>query len=210
MSISGDKIQKPESYSRIKKKIHNFTNVFVIFIVLSFLILGPTTSLDLKVYGQSNETDLPSENVVQIIPENPSEEGNDGITEDGVLISENTSSSDSDGDNDNQNTLNETSQEEGEVVETSNSQPDGDCLFDPSLAKCAPDENGNCPEGFAMNGDGQCFPRHDGCPEGYHSHEDDESGKCIPDDVSCDPGYIMNPDYPSCDSKDRVCQDHPE
>jgi len=126
------------------------------------------------------------------------------------LVSENTSTTEEDENNENQNTLlNETSQEEN-IVETSDSQPDGDCLFDPSLPKCAPGENGNCPEGFARNGDDQCYPRHDRCPEGYHSHEDDESGRCIPDDVPCDPGYIINPDYPSCENKDRVCQEHPE
>ena len=209
MSISGNKIRKLESYSRIKKKTPTITNIFTIFILLSFVILGPTTSLDLKIYGQSNGATLPSENADQIILENPPEKS-DEIVEDEELIAENTSTSGSDGDSDNQNTLNETSQEGEEVVKTSNSQPDEDCLFDPSLPKCAPDENGNCPEGFAMNGDGQCFPRHDRCPEGYHSHEDDESGRCIPDNISCDPGYIMNPDYPSCDNKDRVCQEHPD
>jgi hypothetical protein len=209
LSISGNKIQKLEPYSRIKKKTYIITNIVTIFILLSFLILGPITSLDLKIYGQSNGTSLPSENAVQIILENPPKE-NDEIVEDEGLIPENTSTSGSDGDSDNQNTLNETSQEEEDVVKTSNLQPDEDCLFDPSLPKCVPDENGNCPEGFAMNGDGQCFPRHDRCPEGYHSHEDDESGRCIPDIISCDPGYIMNPDYPSCDNKDRVCQEHPD
>jgi hypothetical protein len=209
LSISGNKIRKLESYSRIKKKTHNITNIFTIFILLSFLTLGPTTSLDLKIYGQSNGTSLPSENAVQIILENPSEE-NDEIVGDEGLIAENNSTSGSDGDSNNQNTLNETSQEAEEVVKTLNSQPDEDCLFDPSLPKCALDENGNCPEGFAMNGDGQCFPRHDRCPEGYHSHEDDESGRCIPDNISCDPGYIMNPNYHSCDNKDRVCQEHPD
>ncbi len=141
-------------------------------------------SLNLNVYSQSNETGLLSGNVIQTIPENPSKEENDAIVEDEELISENTSTSGLDEDNDNQNSLNETSQEEGEVVsETSNSNPDGDCLFDPSLPKCAPDENGNCPEGFYMNGYEQCFPAHDRCPSGYHSHEDDESGRCIPDNV---------------------------
>jgi hypothetical protein len=88
--------------------------------------------------------------------------------------------------------------------------PDEDCLFDPSLPKCTPGPEG-CPEGFNMNENGQCFPRHEeGCPEGYHSHEDDESGRCIPDSVPCDEGYIMNPDFPSCDRKESVCQVHPE
>lgn len=208
MSISGNNIQKLELNSIIKKKIRNPTNICAIFILLFFLMVGPTASSGLNVYSQSNETGSPSENVVQTIPENPPEE-NVGIAEDEELVSENTLTSSSDGNNDNQNIVNETSQKE-EIAETSNSQPDGDCLFDPSLPKCAPDENGKCPDGFAMNGDGQCFPRHDRCPEGYHSHEDDESGKCIPDDVPCDPGYIMNPDYPSCENKDRVCQEHPD
>ena len=199
---------KLELNSIIKKKIRNPTNIFAIFILLTILLVGPTSS-GLNVYSQSNETGSPSEIGVQTIPENPPEE-NIGITEDEESVSENTFTSGSDGNNDNQNTLNETSQEQQELLETSNSQPDGDCLFDPSLPKCAPDENGNCPDGFGMNGDGQCFPRHDRCPEGYHSHEDDESGKCIPDNVPCDPGYIMNPDYPSCNNKDRVCQDNPE
>jgi hypothetical protein len=208
LSISGNNIQKLELNSIIKKKIRNSTNICAIFILLFFLMVGPTASLDLNVYSQSNETGSPSENVVQTIPENPPEE-NVGIAEDEELVSENTLTSSSDGNNDNQNIVNETSQKE-EIAETSNSQPDGDCLFDPSLPKCAPDENGKCPDGFAMNGDGQCFPRHDRCPDGYHSHEDDESGKCIPDDIPCNPGYIMNPDYPSCENKDRVCQEHPD
>jgi hypothetical protein len=208
LSISGNNIQKLELNSIIKKKIRTPINICAIFILLLFLMVGPAASSGLNVYSQSNETGSPSENVVQTIPENPPEE-NVGIAEDEELVSENTLTSGSDGNNDNQNTVNETSQKE-EIAEPSNSQPDGDCLFDPSLPKCAPDENGKCPDGFAMNGDGQCFPRHDRCPEGYHSHEDDESGKCIPDDVPCDPGYIMNPDYPSCENKDRVCQEHPD
>jgi hypothetical protein len=81
-------------------------------------------------------------------------------------------------------------------------------LFDPSLPKCVPDVNGNCPEGFYTNEDEQCFPAHDRCPSGYHSHEDDESGRCIPDSVPCDPGYIMSPDLSTCEYKEYVCQKH--
>ena len=33
-----------------------------------------------------------------------------------------------------------------------------------------------------MNDDDQCFPNHYKCPNGFHSHEDDESDRCIPDD----------------------------
>jgi hypothetical protein len=106
---------------------------------------------------------------------------------------------------------NETTTAEPEPeAEPDTNRPDEDCLFDPSLPKCTPGPEG-CPEGFYTNEDGQCFPRHDeGCPEGYHSHEEDESGRCIPDSVPCDEGYIMNPDFPSCDRKESVCQVHPE
>lgn len=127
------------------------------------------------------------------------------------MISENGPSSSALGFDDNQNTSSESNQAATSVGGgSSNSKPDGDCLFDPSLPKCVPDEVGNCPDGFGMNEDEQCFPLHDKCLEGYHSHEDYESGRCIPNAVPCDSGYIMNPEYPSCDSKDRVCQNHPD
>jgi hypothetical protein len=48
-----------------------------------------------------------------------------------------------------------------------------------------------------------------GCPEGYHSHEDDKSGRCIPDSEECPEGYIMNPDYPECQRIEYVCEKHP-
>ena len=88
-------------------------------------------------------------------------------------------------------------------------QPDEDCLFDPSLPKCTPGPEG-CPQGFAINAYEQCFPKHEaGCPEGYHSHEDDESGRCIPDNIPCEDGYIMNPSYPECQLMWYVCKEHP-
>jgi hypothetical protein len=90
--------------------------------------------------------------------------------------------------------------------------PDERCLFDPTLPHCEVNEDlpGNeCPEGFNRNDDDQCYPEHDQCPEGYHSHEDDESGKCIPDDVPCEPGFIRDPDLPTCSDKERVCREHP-
>ncbi|MGI0043792.1 MAG: hypothetical protein ACRD47_08780 [Nitrososphaeraceae archaeon] len=88
-------------------------------------------------------------------------------------------------------------------------QPDNDCLFDPSLPKCIA-VNGQCPTAFAINEDGQCFPIHEKCPSGYHSHEDDESGRCMSDSTPCAPGYAMNPDFPSCDRKEYVCDEHPD
>jgi len=87
--------------------------------------------------------------------------------------------------------------------------PDQDCFFDPSLPKCASD-NGECPDGFFQNDDGNCFPQHDRCPEGYHGHEDDETVRCIPDSTPCEPGYIMDPDFPECSQKERVCNNHQE
>jgi hypothetical protein len=88
--------------------------------------------------------------------------------------------------------------------------PDEDCLFDPSLPKCASD-NGQCPEGFFQNEDGNCVPDHpNGCPEGFHSHEDDETGRCIPDSVPCEPGFIIRPDFPTCERQESVCEDFPD
>ena len=87
--------------------------------------------------------------------------------------------------------------------------PDRDCLFHPSLPKCNAD-NGKCPDGFFQNEDGNCFPKHDKCPKGYHSHENDETGRCIPDKTPCEPGYIINPSFPECGQKDRICKEHPD
>lgn len=157
----------------------------------------------MNAFGQINETHSPSENA-QIIPETPPEENNENTEE--QLTSETGSSSSDSSIVDNQNIAGQSNIGKGSL----DSQPDGDCLFDPSLPKCAPDENGDCLEGFGTNEDGQCFPLHDRCPSGYHSHEDDESGSCIPDSVPCQPGYIMSPDFPECQYKDYVCQTHPD
>lgn len=194
-----------DSYRLERKKIQFFAYRFVIFL-LFFTLFAGSTATGFNVYGQSNDTASLQENESPPTTPDTPLEGNAEISE--QLISENTSSgSSSSGNDDESATPAEPKQTREDLSE---SQPDGDCLFDPSLPKCAPDENGNCPEGFGTNEDGQCFPFHERCPEGYHSHEDDETGRCIPDDVPCDPGYIMNPDYPSCDNKDRVCQDHPD
>jgi hypothetical protein len=57
--------------------------------------------------------------------------------------------------------------------------PDDDCLFNPSLNKCNPDQNGNCPFGFSLNGREQCIPDK-ACPSGFTRHNDDETGTCYP------------------------------
>ncbi|MGH9975475.1 MAG: hypothetical protein ACRD8Z_06525 [Nitrososphaeraceae archaeon] len=89
-------------------------------------------------------------------------------------------------------------------------EPIDPCLLDPDNSPtCPPPVDGQCPEGYNMNENGNCFPEHDQCPKGYHSHEDDESGRCIPDSTPCDEGYIVNPDFPSCDLKERVCEENP-
>lgn len=87
--------------------------------------------------------------------------------------------------------------------------PDHECLFKPELPKCKSD-NGKCPDGFSQNEDGNCFPNHDRCPKGFHSHEDDETGRCVSDKVPCEPGFIRDPSFPTCNSKASVCRDHPQ
>ncbi|MDN5868762.1 MAG: hypothetical protein L0H55_15365 [Candidatus Nitrosocosmicus sp.] len=189
---------------RIKgKKIQYISTELAIFLLIFTLIAGSVTS-NLNAYGQSNETDSQSDSAVQILSDNPPPPGENEESTD-QLISETASTSGSNIKNEEQNTLNEINPaEEG----TSDSQPDGDCLFDPSLPKCAPDENGNCPEGFAMNEDGQCFPR-GGCPEDYHAVDDDESGRCIPNSEGCPSGMIFRPDMKTCGYKDDLCRTYP-
>jgi len=203
LGTSGDKIQTLEIRSSLyRKRVQRASGYFNLFILVFILLTGFTVS-GFNAFAQTNETNSLPEARVETLPDASTEEAEENIDQEiPADISTNTTSND-----DIQNVPNDKNQ----VSEPSSvSNPDGDCLFDPSLPKCTPDENGKCPEGFAMNGDGQCFPRHDRCPGGYHSHEDDESGRCIPDNVPCDPGYIMNPDYPSCDNIDRVCQNHPD
>jgi hypothetical protein len=87
--------------------------------------------------------------------------------------------------------------------------PDNSCLFHPEQEKCKSD-NGKCPDGFFQNEDANCVPNHKQCPKGFHSHENDETGRCIPDSTPCEPGFIRDPDFPTCSSKESVCRDHPE
>lgn len=54
------------------------------------------------------------------------------------------------------------------------------CLFTPSHPICSPDKDGDCPDDWSMNEDGQCFPREVKCPEGYWRADDDETGACVP------------------------------
>ena len=90
--------------------------------------------------------------------------------------------------------------------EEDNEGPDGDCLFDPNLPKCA-SVDGECPDGFFQNDDEQCVPDHrDGCPNGYHSVDDDETGRCIPNSDGCPEGMIFRSDGKTCGYKDDLCR----
>ena len=63
------------------------------------------------------------------------------------------------------------------MAQTTTSLPDDECLLDPGMPQCAPGEDGKCPSGFNMNGDGNCFPNKP-CPPGYEKRDYDETGKC--------------------------------
>jgi hypothetical protein len=53
------------------------------------------------------------------------------------------------------------------------------CLLDPTLPECTPPPGAECPQGYLMNEDGQCYPDKP-CPPGYERIDDDESGACHP------------------------------
>lgn len=194
---------------RDKKIFHDAIRISIILLFAIPLLSGFLTQ-NLFVFGQNNnQTDSSVENdIIQYVPDDNAKLNNQ---DDKELMSENTSSSplsDDDSANSQQNTDNGLARSNDDsVVVLSN--PDEDCLFDPSMPKCAPDENGNCPEGFGMNEDGQCFPR-GGCPDGYHRVDDDESGRCIPNSDGCPPGMIFRPNMKSCGEKEYVCSQYPE
>ena len=48
-----------------------------------------------------------------------------------------------------------------------------------------------------MNEDEQCFPT-GGCPDGYHSNEDDETGTCYPDSEPCPDGQVRSDEGNYC------------
>jgi len=197
----------------VKKRHKKFHGTIRISIILLFAIplLSGFLTQSLFVFGQdNNQTDSSDENdIIPYVPGDNAELNNQG---DEPSVSENAPSnflSDDDrSTNSQQNTDNGLTGSSGNsVVVLSN--PDEDCLFDPSMPKCAPDENGNCPEGFGMNEDGQCFPR-GGCPDGYHRVDDDESGRCIPNSDGCTQGMIFRPNMKSCGEKEYVCSQYPQ
>jgi hypothetical protein len=87
--------------------------------------------------------------------------------------------------------------------------PDNDCLFNMELAKCA-SVNGECPDGFGMNEDYRCFKEHpNGCPDGYHTTEDDETGECNLNSECVDDDYLLVNDDKSCREKRTYCLETP-
>ncbi|MGH9963820.1 MAG: hypothetical protein ACRD5E_03190 [Nitrososphaeraceae archaeon] len=89
--------------------------------------------------------------------------------------------------------------------------PDEDCLFDVDQPKCTPPEGVECPESFGTNEDGQCFPDHidEGCPPGYHTTEDDETGECNPNSECIGDDYLLVNDGHNCREKRTYCLETP-
>lgn len=81
------------------------------------------------------------------------------------------------------------------------------CLFTPNHPICSPDKDGDCPDDWSMNEDGQCFPS-GSCPEGYHRANDDETGACIPETKlkQCEDGSWAHPGD-SCPEEPQTCPD---
>lgn len=159
--------------------------------MISSILMDTLSSSNLYVFAQSNETNSPIEDNDEIIhdPSTGTNLEEVGQTE---IDDNESSSSGSESDNDIQSISGDTKET---LDDSDTSKPDGDCLFDPSLPKCAPDENGNCPDGFNMNEDGRCFPEHnERCADGYHGVDDDETGRCIPNSNGCPSNMIFRPD----------------
>ena len=187
----------------------------LVILLFSISILTGFTTQNLIVFGQNNQTDSSTKNDVDVNqpfpseskPESKNNQDTNQLTPNNTTSSNSVSDSSSYDDNHQQDTNNDYTQ-----LTTGNpslSKPDRECLFDPSMPKCAPDENGKCPEGFNMNEDGQCFPQ-GGCPDGYYRADDDETGRCIPNSEGCPSDMIFRPDHKTCGYKDDVCSQYPE
>ena len=114
------------SSSLKEKKIQYIFNFLTIFVLTSILVLGSAAS-SWNVYAQSNETNSQSEKVIQIIPETSSEENNGNANE--QLLSGSGSTGNDSGSTENQIVDGESNASN----ESANSQPDNECLFDPSF-----------------------------------------------------------------------------
>ena len=75
------------------------------------------------------------------------------------------------------------------------------CLYYPESSLCNPDADGNCPDDWGKNEDGQCFPINKDCPNGYERADDDESGACV-----SKKGALPNmAELPPCDGSLQDC-----
>jgi hypothetical protein len=93
---------------------------------------------------------------------------------------------------------------------TSPPGPDESCLFHSEQEKCGPDQSGNCPSGFLLNGKGHCFPDKK-CPKGFEKHDNDETGTCHAispiHPIDCNTSYpTVKPCVPN-GSPDLDCKD---
>jgi hypothetical protein len=71
--------------------------------------------------------------------------------------------------------------------------PDRSCMFDAYQLRCVPGADQECPEGFGNNDDSTCFFFHkEGCPEGYHSTDNDETGQCYSNEEGCNAYVTIN------------------
>lgn len=80
--------------------------------------------------------------------------------------------------------------------------PDRSCLFDVFQDKCVPGTDQECPKDFGINDAGTCFPYvfiTEGCPDGYHSMDDDETGQCYPNSEECPKYMKMNDEKDNCE-----------
>lgn len=92
--------------------------------------------------------------------------------------------------------------------------PDRSCMFDAYQLRCVPGADQLCPEGFGNNDDSTCFFLHrEGCPEGYHSTDNDETGQCYSNEEGCNAyatingtrhDYVLLTDRPG---KGDICSD---
>jgi hypothetical protein len=71
----------------------------------------------------------------------------------------------------------------------------GICALNPSDPRCPEPIDGDCPPGWGTNEAGQCFPLGD-CPDGFHRANDDETGRCVPEDdlKQCEDGSWAHKD----------------
>jgi hypothetical protein len=71
------------------------------------------------------------------------------------------------------------------------------CYFDQSQPECQPDADGNCPNGWPLNENGQCHPGGK-CPAGFERVDDDETGTCYKNTFHCQGSNAIVLDEDDC------------